>query len=661
MLLTLLLSVLHTYSQEPPRFKFGRVNADEFKRTVYSVDSGANAVILAEIGTSEFVGNTSGGFTLQFKVYRRAHILKKNGYGVADVVIPLYTGSQSEEKLSNLRASTYNLENGKVVSAKLEKSSVFKDKINKYWVHQKFTLPNVREGSIIEYEYTVESPYLFNLQPWYFQGENPRLWSEYTVSIPQFFNYVTLKQGYHPFVVETSSSASNNFTLSDGRSAGATERYTFTAQVAERRWAMKDVPALKEESFTSTIRNHISKIEFQLSEHRPPLEYRKIIGSWPDVMGDLLKDEGISQINRDNNWLEDIVDQATGKTTDRLIAAKKIYTWTRDNLTCINSSGYHASQNLKEVVRKKNGNVADINLLLIAMLRKAGLEAYPVILSTRSHGYTYSVYPLLDRFNYLIAQVYVDNKIYYLDASEPSMGFGRLGYKCYNGHARVVNEAATALDFSADSLRESELTSVFVVSDSAGNLSGSVQKRAGYFESARLRKTIKEKGQDDIFNEIAGRFATETRLSDKKIDSLEAMDGSVDVSYKFDTKFNDEDVIYFNPLLEGRIKDNPFKSAQRLYPVEMPFGIDETYLLRMDVPAGYVVDELPRQTLVKLNEEGDGIFEYRIMQADGAVSLRCRLVIKRTFFAPEEYETLREFFNLVVKKHNEQIVFKKKK
>lgn len=115
MLLTLLLSVLHTYSQEPPRFKFGRVNADEFKRTVYSVDSGANAVILAEIGTSEFVGNTSGGFTLQFKVYRRAHILKKNGYGVADVVIPLYTGSQSEEKLSNLRASTYNLENGKVV------------------------------------------------------------------------------------------------------------------------------------------------------------------------------------------------------------------------------------------------------------------------------------------------------------------------------------------------------------------------------------------------------------------------------------------------------------------------------------------------------------------------------------------------------------------
>ncbi|MDF2381079.1 DUF3857 domain-containing protein [Nostoc ellipsosporum NOK] len=661
LLLATFLCASTAFSQEAPKFKFGRVDADEFQKKVYSVDSGANAVILAEIGASRFIGNNSGGFTLEFKVYRRAHVLNKNGYGVADVSIPLYIGSQSEEKLVGLRAATYNVENGKVVSTKLEKSSVFKDKINKYWVSQKFTLPNVREGSIIEYEYTIESPFLFNLQPWYFQGENPRLWSEYQVAIPQFFNYVTLKQGYQPFVIETTNSKNDNFTLSDSRTALATERYSFQATIAERRWAMKDVPSLKEESFTSTLNNHISKIEFQLSENRPPLEYRRIMGSWTDVMGELMKDDGIGQINANNAWLSDAVDEAAGKATDKLQRAKNIYAWVRDNLTCTSEYGYRTTQSMKEVLRKKNGNVADINLLLIAMLRKAGIAAEAVILSTRSHGYTYSMYPLLDRFNYLIAAIGIDDKVYYLDAADRSMGFGYLHYRCYNGHARVINADATPLEFSADSLTERELASVFIVNDSAGRWLGNVQKRAGYFESARLRKTIKEKGKESIFTDIARAAGVEMNIIEQSVDSLAQMEGPVDIKYKFTTQFGDEDLIYFNPMMDERFKDNPFKSAQRQYPVEMPFTMDQTYLLRIEVPKGYVVDEIPKQMVVKLNEDNDGIFEYRISQGDNAIALRCRLVINRTFFAPEEYETLREFFNLIVKKHSEQIVFKKKK
>lgn len=661
LLLATLLCALKAFSQDAPRFKFGKVDAQEFQRKVYAVDSSANAVILSEVGVSRFVGNNTGGFTLEFKVYRRVHILNKNGYSIADVTIPLYIGSQSEEKLTNLRASTYNLEDGKVVSTRLEKSSVFKDKINKYWSHQKFTLPNVREGSIIEYEYTIESPFLFNLQPWYFQGDNPRLWSEYQVSIPQFFNYVTLKQGYNPFVIETSGTKNDNFTISESRSALATERHSFQASVTERRWAMKDVPSLKEESFTSTLRNHISKIEFQLSEHRPPLEYRRIMGSWTDVMGELLKDEGIGQINANNGWLADAVDGAVGNTTDKLQRAKKIYAWVRDNLTCTNNYGYRTTQSMKEVLRKKNGNVADINLLLIAMLRKAGIPAEAVILSTRSHGYTYSMYPLLERFDYLIAAIGIGESVYYLDAADPSMGFGHLSYKCYNGHARVINAEATPLEFSADSLTERQLASVFIVNDSAGRLLGSVQKRAGYFESARLRRSVKEKGKESVFTDMSRAAGIEMTFLEQSIDSLAQMEGPVDIKYKFNMQTGDEDLIYFNPMLDERFKDNPFKSAQRLYPVEMPFAMDQTYLLRIEVPKGYEVDEIPKQMVVKLNEDGDGVFEYRISQTDNTIALRCRLVISRTFFAPEEYETLREFFNLVVKKHSEQIVFKKKK
>ena len=126
---------------------------------------------MADIGSTEIIGNTKGSFSLLFNNYRRAHILNKNGYNIGDVQISLYTNGESEEELENLKAVTYNLENGKVVQTKLEiKSAVFKDKVSKNLVVKKFTFPNIKAGSIIEYEYKIKSDFIFNLQPWDFQG-----------------------------------------------------------------------------------------------------------------------------------------------------------------------------------------------------------------------------------------------------------------------------------------------------------------------------------------------------------------------------------------------------------------------------------------------------------------------------------------------------------
>ncbi len=108
-------------------------------------------------------------------------------------------------------------------------------------------------------------------------------------------------------------------------------------------------------------------------------------------------------------------------------------------------------------------------------------------------------------------------------------------------------------------------------------------------------------------------------------------------------------------------KKNPFKSAERYYPVEMPYTIDETYILTMEVPQGYTVDEMPKQMIVKLDEKESAMFEYRISLSGSTISLRSRIKVNRTVFANEEYENLREFFNMIVNKQNEQIVFKKKK
>ena len=661
-LLLIILISLHSPAQEKSPIKFGKISPEDFKTTVYSIDSNANAVVIADMGSSAIVGNRKGWFSLEYKHFKRIHILNKNGYDIAEVEIPLYTNGQMEEELVNLKAYTYNLENGKVVETKLEvKSSVFKDKVSKYKIVKKFTFPNIKEGSIIEFEYLVTSDFLFNLQPWEFQGAYPRLWSEYNISIPEFLYYVFISQGSLP-MSKSQKTRQEQYRITDSRGSGASENFSFTAGVTDHRLVMKNIPALKEESFTSTINNHISKIEFQLAEYRHPLTQKNVMGNWVDVCKSLLKDEDFGmQLDRDNGWLAGDVTTATLQAGTALEKARAIFAYVQKNMTCTNYNSTYLLQPFKNILKNKNGNVAEINLLLVAMLRRAGLQAEPVILSTKSHGYAYAFYPILDRFNYVICRTVIDGRNYYLDASRTGLGFDRLSWNCYNGHARVINETATPLEFTSDSLRERKLTWVHIVNDEKGNATGTVQQTPGYYESYSIREKVKEKGKDDFFKAIAKEFGTDIEISNPKIDSLDVPDESVKLVYDFKLNIEQGEIIYVNPMFSEGYKENPFKSVTRTYPVEMPFTFDETYVFSMSVPEGYAVDELPKSIRVNFDEQGTSYFEYIISESAGTISLRSRIKMTRSYFVPDEYEILREFYSLIVKKHGEQIVFKKKK
>ncbi len=662
-------SILLTFSgfvlaQSKSTAKFGAVSEKDFAPKVYAIDSNANAVVIADIGSSQIEGNSKGWFSLVYKHYKRVHILNKNGYDMADVSLRLYSNGDDEEELDKLKAVTYNLVNGKVVESKLDvKANVFKDKINKNWVVKKFSFPNVKEGSIIEYEYTLRSDFLNNLQPWEFQGAYPRLWSEYNLSMPEFLGYVFLTQGYKKYDLNEKTERKESFQVVDSRGAGASDKFNFTANVEDYRWVMKEVPALKEESFTSTIDNHTAKIQFQLSEYRQPLTYQKLIGTWAKLSEDLMKAESFGQqVGRDNGWLKEFITPLRETDDSKTAMARKIFAWVRDNFTCTNyNSGVYNSQTLKNLVKTKTGTVSEINLLLTAMLRYVDIDASPVILSTRSNGYSYSMYPLLTQYNYVVTRAMIDGKALFLDASEPRLGFGYLPLRCYNGHARVINKTADELDLNPASVSEKKFTTVFIINDEKGNLVGSMQQTPGYYESYRLRDRVKEKGKEQVEKEMGEAFGLPVKISNFVIDSLEKYEEVVGIKYDFDVKEEKEDIIYLNPMLGEAQKENPFKSAERSYPVEMPYTFDETYSLQLEVPMGYVVDELPKSLVVKLNEQDEGMFEYRISQSGDNIAFRSRVRISRAYFQPEEYEMLREFFNLVVKKHAEQIVFKKKK
>lgn len=649
---------LSIFGQERTPAKFGKISAADLKTKSYNIDNNAPAVVIADVGSSRVVGNLRGWFSIEFKHFKRIHILKKNAYDLANVEVLLYTNGTGEEQLKDLKAHTYNLENGKVIESKMDvKNSVYRAVVDKNHIEKKFVFPAVKEGSIIEYEYTISSDFIFNLQPWKFQGSHPVLWSEYNVSIPEFLYYVFFQQGEF---TKTQVARQENFRVTDTRTAGRSTSEPFAATVNDYRMVMKNVPAIRIESFTSSVENHIAKIEFQLAEYRSPLSFQTIMGDWTDVTQALLNDENFGgQLKKDNSWLNDELKMIVGAGGSDDAKASLIFKYLQKNLICTNYNRLYTDRPLKNVLKDKRGSEAEINLLLVAMLRKAGLRADPVMLSTRSHGYAFSNYPIIDRFNYVVCRAMIYNKPVYLDASRPNLGFGRLAWECYNGHARVINEEATAVDLLSDSLVETKTTSLLLTAND--DIAGRIEQIPGYYESLSIRDRVTEKGFREYVKEFENDKAADVEIKNFRIDHLANLKEQVQISYDLKLNLEKKDIIYLDPMFGEGFTENPFTAEKRTYPVEMPYTLDETFIARLELPEGYEVEGLPKPARMSLDKEGKSFFEYMIQNSGGVISLRSRVKIHRSYFLPEEYKPLRDFFAHVVNKQNEKIVLKKKK
>jgi hypothetical protein len=234
-----------------------------------------------------------------------------------------------------------------------------------------------------------------------------------------------------------------------------------------------------------------------------------------------------------------------------------------------------------------------------------------------------------------------------------------LSQDCYNGHARIISKNGGPLFFSNDKMEEQKSTVVFITNEGKGKLGGSCESNPGFFETEDLRREIKESGIKKYFEDIRAGYAGDMDIFNTGIDSLKQPEFPVKTHFEFNIPAVD-DILYFNPFVMTEYKQNPFPSEQRKYPVSLPYPIDNTYTLNMEIPDGYVVDELPKSAKVYFNED-QGLFEYAIQVSKNNVQFRSRIRLSEVFFPPEDYQSLRNFFSFIVKKYNEQIVFKKKK
>lgn len=657
------------FAQDKSPVNFDKVTQADFNMYGKTVDTSYGAVVLSDIGRSSFEANEKGFFSLIFKYQRRVKVISPKGFDVATVKIPLYksTKTDDEEILESFKASTYNLVNGKIEETKLNKDDLYREVQDKNHIVKKFTMPAVKEGSVIDISYTIKSDFLFNLQPWNFQGSYPRLWSEYVLNVPEFFEYIFLSKGTHPFHIKDSKEKFQSYIIripAESMAYGKDDLINLNSTNVVSRWVMKDVPVLNEEPFTSSMRNHTAHIEFQMAGQRfPNIPFRDVMGSWATAREELLKDPNFARdLYETNAWADDILTSLQLKDKPALEKAKLIYYYVQKNIKNLGARSYETSQTIKQTFNTKKGYVADINMLLVLLLKKAELTASPTLLSTSQNGTAVSQYPILSQYDYLLARFIDGTQTYFLDASRQGLGFGKLPTYAYNGPMVIMDKIVVFEKIYPDDLLESKFTYAKLFNDTKDKNKwvGNLESKLGYYESLKIREEIAEKGKDHYAKKITDSYTGDYSAEKVEIRELDEPEKPITMAYAIAIdRPADNNIIYFNPMLKEGMKENYFKSAERKYPVELPFKIDETFKTDIVIPEGYILDEAPQSARVSFNET-DGSFEYIISKGENVVSLQTRLKINKAFFPTEDYEALRGFLDYVVKKHAEQIVFKKK-
>jgi hypothetical protein len=282
-------------------------------------------------------------------------------------------------------------------------------------------------------------------------------------------------------------------------------------------------------------------------------------------------------------------------------------------------------------------------------------------LSTRENGVLSMAHPTLSDCNYVIGYALIDGKQVLLDATEPSLQAGILPLRCLNGEGHLINnDTSESVKLSNPKSGENITVSLEIVD---GKISGQIGKRESGMSAFDFRKSVKiAGGKKEHFEKLRSSSPEISYLSYKysNLDSL--LSEPVFSEYKFELKDKQEsntDLIYLDPIVIERQKTNPFTSPTREYPVDFGSLVTQYYFMQCKIPQGYVVEDIPKNVSISLEDRG-GQFLYQISRTEQSIMVNMVVMFNKTLFLPEEYPSLKNFFDLMINKQSEQIVLKKK-
>jgi hypothetical protein len=410
--------------------------------------------------------------------------------------------------------------------------------------------------------------------------------------------------------------------------------------------------------------NFLSSVNFELSQINY-FDGRKdrITKEWKDADEELrLNSEFGLQIKRGKDVLDKEVEKLVAGEQEELIKAKRIYGFIKEWYRWNNVYGKYSEFGIKKAFESKTGNVGDINLSLIAALKYAGLAVEPVLLSTRENGLVTELYPVLSDFNYVIAKVDIAGKTYLLDATDDFHPFGLIPERCLNGKGRVLGDKESYWYDLKPAERERTIAIVNVALSNTG-MKGSIQYSYTGYAGVNERRTIAQFSDlNEYVNAIKNRLEGLT-VTDFKLENFDNDEKPLVVNLVIDVDMGDlsnGNAVVFSPFIIEQWKRNPFRSTERLYPVDFGAPLEEILILNLVYPSEYELDEIPPKVALAMPNNG-GRYTFEIQNASNKLSMNNSLLIGKPVFSSHEYHYLKELFNNVIATQQTQLVFKKKK
>lgn len=674
-------------AQEPP-MEWGRVSREDLEMKSFPEDSSASAIVLCDYGKAWFTGDLD----LIFERHTRIKILSESGYSLGHVTIPYHSNKKIQD-VKDIQGQTFYLsEAGKEKRRKLSKKSIHKKNIDKEHVAVGFTLPELQPGCVIEYRYKIISKHPKYLPDWYFQSHAPVRWSEYRIRIPENFEYLTIFPSGQEMHINESKPFQQRIAIKYQPKDAGTGLYTgtspgkaiFEINGLEHRMVMKNVPAIREHPFITTLDDYRIKLEIQLkaiyhfgfssrwssevSELQPHLRKTaeasdriNVLTTWRDVAKRLMDSKNFGSQIQEHEIFHQQAESITADTTTSEQKIEAISKYLMSRMQWTGQYSIYTDQELDRAFDSGRASNAEIALILLSMLRNVGLDAHPVLISTRNHGMIRKEFPTEDQFNDVLVHVNTSEGDYLLDVRDPIRPFTLLPVEALKEEGWMVDEYNPRwIRIIAPGKYEHQITINARLQDD-NSIRATLRSEDGEYSALEKRHELGENGgKHFIHNNLLRDFA-DVRVDSFSIINQDSPEENLVTKVTFsasDFAQSIGDSIVLNPIFIDRFDENPFSSPQRGYPVDFAYPQDISYTLDLRIPQGLVIAKHPENFILTLPRDS-GTFS-RMLQIDGNVfHLTSRIKINKARFRVAEYEELREFYDRVVEAHSEKIVLLK--
>ncbi|MEF9479949.1 transglutaminase-like domain-containing protein [Chryseobacterium sp. RRHN12] len=617
----------------PPKF-----NEADLSKAKSLLDENAPAEILyksAYFMVDANTGNLHKRYFYRVKIYD-----KDKAEDWLNLEIPIYNVGTNRESLGKFKAFTYNLENGAAVPVKVEKSSQYKSKENKYVTLTKFAFPGVKNGSVIEYQYEIVSPFRFMIPEVLIESDTPSLNTEYVFDAPINMSYnVNYTGGITPKYREME------------------ERQLYGTQYKTFRFAYENLTGFKTEKFVRNDRNFRTKISAELNSTNFG-ELKLYSSSWDQIAKRLYESEDFGgELKRTKLAKENMPAGVSEMKTD-LEKANAIFSYVQKTFTWNKDKGIYTEDGIKKLLETKTGNDAEINLFLVMMLREAGLKADPLVISTVENGLINLVSPNVSNMNFVLAAIKLDDQLHIYDATSKQSSLDEIPLKNWNQYGILVTKDK-ALQIQMANLKSSN---TYLTVNARINDDGSISGTYSDKDTGAYAMYVKD-SYDDNPEKYKKQYKENFSIDFTDIDSKVLDNGEFESSMKFSSTNLIDRVgkkMIINPMLFLNKNSNEFDQTEvRKYPIDFGSPITKVKKVTLEIPDGYVIEEMPKEKKI-VTEDKEIAYTYSVQQKGNKLEVTTTTKVNSSDYPKEYYPAFKQIWGVASKFENQVISLVKK-